>query len=344
MNTTIGYYPEVGTGPHAAVELLRNSRSAEVASAELATVMRCEIKNVSGSLARAVDSGLLVKRREGRACFYSYGNGTPPDPARDALLQQANHGAIARMAVVKLKGQMLGSVALAIACHTTPEVIDAALAPLVDAHKLTRISVLRSGVEMFDYRYSATWVPKDADFAFNAPDAAPHPALSPVAPPTIRRVSVDPLPRPAPAKPAPKPAVTLRELRSQAAPPTQPYDALVAGGELGRGMGMPIEQTAAKSSAVFGDLGWIINPVETIGGERATHLDEATLDAAMSLETVPNILEADDMVMALNSRGEFVIDLGGGDLVKFPPAQALCLKRFLDNTSVLEDLAAQGAV
>lgn len=328
MNTVTDYYPESGTGSFAVVELLRKNPSAEFVSAELAKVMQCTIKSVSGSLARAVDSGLLVKRREGRKTFYSYGAVTPPDPARGALLQPMPHSAIARMAAIKLKdGATLSSVTLAEQCHTTPEVIDAALAPLANAHKLTRISVLRRGVEMFDYRYSAFWAPKEADFDFEAPANVPHSALSPVAPPK---------PRPAPAPtPSPvNPATPWRKLGSLVGmnKAIEPCDALASGAVLGQKMGVPDSNLADAAKA----LGWQIG--------KATGLDGATLEASQSTDTVPNILEADDMVMALNSRGEFVIDLGGGDLVKFPPAQALCLKRFLDNTSVLEDLASQGAV
>lgn len=327
---TATYYPETGTGPFAAVELLRKTPGHEISSAELAKVMGCEIKNISGSLARAVATGLLIKRRDGRACFYSYGSGHPPAVPADALLRQADLGAIARMAVVKLRGTMLGSVALAIACNTTPAVIDAALDPLVRSHKITRISVQRQGVEMFDYRYSATWVPKDADFEFSGPTIAPHPTLSPVAPPAVKPAA--PVKKPAPVPPAVNPASPWhKDGNASRTAASQPHDALVAGGELGRKIGLPNKQTT-ESGAL---LGWQLH--------KGSVLDDATLDAATSAETIPNVLEASDMVMAINSRGEFVIDLGGGDLVKFPPSQALSLKRFLDNTSVLEELAGQGS-
>lgn len=302
MNVDASYFPEEGTGPRAAVEYLRAHPGVEVSSADMAVLMRVEIKNVSGTLTRAVESGLIAKRREGRACYYW---------VERKKLPQADHAAIARMAVIKLKGAVLSSVVLAEQCHTTPEVIDAALSPLVDAHKLTRISVLRGGVEMFDYRYSAAFVPKEGDFAFDAPAHVPHPALSQIAPP---KPHLAPAPTPAPVK------------------PIYPRDALEAGAELGRKVGIPDSKLA--DAAKF--LGWQIS--------NATSLDGATLEASQSAGTLPNILEADDMVMAINSRGEFVIDLGGGDLVKFPPAQALCLKRFLVNTSVLEELDARGSV
>lgn len=331
MSAAPAYYPETGTAPFNAVELLRQTPGKEISSAELASVMKCEIKNVSGTLARAVDAGLLIKRRDGRACFYRISNTVEPRPAEPDMLLHADHAAIARMAVIKLKGTMLGSVALAIACNTTPDVIDAALAPLVDAHKLSRISVLRGGKEMFDYRYSATWVPKDADFEFEAPGAAPQPSLSEIAPPASKPVAT-------PKKPAPVPPVTNppspwhKDGPSNRKPAVVPHDALAAGAELGRKIGLSPDK--ARDAALF--LGWQLH--------QAGLLDGATLDAATSTETIPNVMEASDMVMAINSRGEFVIDLGGGDLVKFPPSQAMSLKRFLDNTSVLEELAGQGAL
>lgn len=325
------YYPAEGTAIFNAVELMRQDPGKEIPSATLARVLGCDTKQVMAKLARAVDAGLLTKRRVGNASFYSYGAGKTAEVDANVLRQQADLGAIARMAVIKLKGTMLSSVDLGFACNTTPDVIDVALAALVEAHKLSRISVLRGGVEMFDYRYSATWVPKDADFEFKAPGAAPHPSLSAVAPPASKPVST-------PKKPAPVPPVTNpaspwhKDGPSNRKPAPVPHDALAAGADLGRQIGLPEEK--AQEAAAF--LGWQLY--------QAGHLDDATLDAATSTETIPNVMEASDMVMAMNSRGEFVIDLGGGDLVKFPPSQALSLKRFLDNTSVLEELAGQGAL
>lgn len=325
------YYPAEGTAIFNAVELVRQEPGKEISSATLARVLGCDTKQVMAKLARAVDAGLLTKRRVGNSSFYGWGSEKTAKVNADAPRLQADHNAIARMAVIKLKGTMLGSVDLAIACNTTPDVIDAALAPLVDAHKLSRISVLRGGVAMFDYRYSAAWVPKDADFEFQAPGAAPHPSLSAVAPPASKPVA-------APKKPAPVPPVTNpaspwhKDGPSNRKPAVVPHDALAAGAELGRKIGLPEDK--AQDAAAF--LGWQLH--------QAGQLDDATLDAATSTETIPNVMEASYMVMAMNSRGEFVIDLGGGDLVKFPPSQALSLKRFLDNTSVLEELAGQGAL
>lgn len=331
MSAAPAYYPKEGSGPRAVVDHLRQHPDVEFSSRQLSVMMNSSVKNVHGKLDAAVASGLLIRRMDGLASWYRWGAGNSSDLSNQALLQQVDHSAIARVAVIKLKGTMLGSVALAIACNTTPDVIDAALAPLVEAHKLSRISVLRSGIEMFDYRYSATWVPKDSDFEFKAPGSAPHPSLSAIAPPASKPVAPEKRTAPVPPKVTQASAShTDGPAKRQSAP--EPHDALAAGAELGRKAGIPEH----KAHAPVPVLGWQIRD--------AGQLDGATFDAATSAETVPNILEADDLVMALNSRGEFVIDLGGGDLVKFPPAQALRLKRFLDNTSVLEELAGQGAL
>lgn len=60
---------------------------------------------------------------------------------------------------------------------------------------------------------------------------------------------------------------------------------------------------------------------------------------------VPKIFEAEeDLVCAINSKGELVIDLGGTSniVIQFAPKQAQGLQRFLDNTSVLAELSARG--
>lgn len=58
----------------------------------------------------------------------------------------------------------------------------------------------------------------------------------------------------------------------------------------------------------------------------------------------PAVVHADALVCAINSRGELALDFAVGPPVQLPPAQALALKRFLDNTSVLEELAAGGSL
>lgn len=60
--------------------------------------------------------------------------------------------------------------------------------------------------------------------------------------------------------------------------------------------------------------------------------------------TQPKYFEAEDLVCAINSQGELVLDLGDANniVVQFGPAQALKLQRFLDNVSLLYELDAKG--
>ncbi len=210
------------------------------------------------------------------------------------------------------KDAICSSVQLAHLCGSTAEAIDQALSPLVDAGKLQRVPTQRAGVDMFTYRFGALWVPKDSDFQFADATAAPKAGISPVAPPKSKAKAapapapISPPPAPAPAAPAASPA--LAETSKQASTP-------------------------ATSSASTQE--------SSLGFRDATDLTETpdTLNVLVG-DLQPALIEAADLVLAINSRGEFVIDLGQGDLVRFPPAQALQLKRFLVNTTVLENLEA----
>lgn len=71
-------------------------------------------------------------------------------------------------------------------------------------------------------------------------------------------------------------------------------------------------------------------PPSTIRPALSEHLVQVKADSL--------VLEAVDTVCAMNSRGELAIDLGDGHQVKFQADQALIVKRFLANTSVLEEL------
>lgn len=72
------YKPEQGTAPGIAVEYFRANPGAELSSAKLADLLKMNVKNIAGTLAIPVSYGMLAKRREGRACFYSLGNGVRP--------------------------------------------------------------------------------------------------------------------------------------------------------------------------------------------------------------------------------------------------------------------------
>jgi hypothetical protein len=94
-------------------------------------------------------------------------------------------------------------------------------------------------------------------------------------------------------------------------------------------------------------LGW-----QQIADEPAQHFTVSQQDQetgpqgeldrnAAQASGTPIVLTAQDPVCAMNSKGEFAIDLGNGRHVSFKAADALVVKRFLDNTSVLEDLAGK---
>lgn len=77
-------------------------------------------------------------------------------------------------------------------------------------------------------------------------------------------------------------------------------------------------------------LGW-----QQVGEEPAQHL------AVPKQEHERETIGPDELVCAMNSKGELALDFLDGQQVQISPAQALTLKRFLDNTSVLEELAAR---
>lgn len=90
---------------------------------------------------------------------------------------------VASQAVAHLRNRTCGTRALAEICKAPPAFVDDALAPLVDAGKLMRINAFRHGAAEFDYRWSATWVPCDADLALCVGGGqAPLASISPVAP------------------------------------------------------------------------------------------------------------------------------------------------------------------
>ena len=90
----------------------------------------------------------------------------------------------ARQAVAHLRKRSAGTGELAVLCGIDASFLDDALAPLVDAGKLMRINAFRNGAAEFDYRFSATWVPVNADFELcKGGGHAPRAAISPVAPP-----------------------------------------------------------------------------------------------------------------------------------------------------------------
>lgn len=78
MKQANAYKPEQGTAPYIAVEYFRANPDTELSSAKLAEMLKVDVKNIAGTLAIPVSYGILAKRREGRACYYSLGNGVAP--------------------------------------------------------------------------------------------------------------------------------------------------------------------------------------------------------------------------------------------------------------------------
>jgi hypothetical protein len=330
------YTVRPGTKVEAALNHIRAAHPRKVATAELVEAIGIDSKNMVVLLTKAIEAGLIVVEKSGIKNLFSMGseNGAPGTTTGDL-------NALARQAVAALKGTLLSSPALAAVCNTTPGQIDAALAPLHQAGKLIRVDVMRGGVRMFDYRYGATWVPRDADFEQqSANQAAPMPQVSPVAPPK---------PKTAPSNPASP--WRNNDLRLNGSSTRPPPDALATGAELGKKAAAPatapVPAPAPAPTAAPAERIPVFTSPENLGWKLSTPpaVEPAVREAiAASLETAPSVLEANDLVCAINSRGELVLDLGDEDIVRFPPAQALYLKRFLDNTSVLEELAAQGSI
>lgn len=254
-----------------------------------------------------------------RADAFRDGNETPPVNATVSPVQIAreivSHLSTSRADEATHGRKVLSNFALAELCKVSPAQIDAALAPLVDAGKMTRISVLRSGTAQFDYRYSAAWVPTRADFALcEGGTAAPEPSISPVAPSP-----------PQPAPPAPAPAAT----------PPGPAPAHFAVGTdfVPADMVARIHGDAAFSRPAA--LGWGMEEEPEETGSR----DHVAAPAG-SLD-----LDVEDLVCAFNSRGELVLDLGGGVQARFKPNKALVLSRFMAGChEVLEAIAQRGGL
>jgi len=285
------------------------ARPQGVTNGEVAEAAGLKSENAGGALSGGINSGWLFKAKrklEHTRYFGTQQAATdwlcgehPPG----TILDHVTHSVIARAAVKSFRaGDIRSSFELAERCSCTPEILDQAFAPLVDAGKLLRVPTQRSGIDMFTYRFSSCWVPKDEDFNFHAAGATPKAAVSPVAPPKAKALSTAQAPG---SKPPAAPA------KARAAPATTPT------------------WSPAPSPS---NLGFAIasQPLAGTGG--------ASLDAVVECEG-NSLIDAGDLAFAINSEGEFVIDLGQGDLVRFSAGRALQLKRFLGNTTILEALA-----
>lgn len=294
------------------------NRPAGVTCEEFAEAAGIAKNNASVALSSGLKSGRLFKVRPPAGVTHYFADNSVatawaleshiagPEVQAPGPTKQSE---LARQAIRTFtKNAICSSVQLAHLCGSTAAAIDQAFDPLVAAGKLQRVPTQRAGVDMFTYRFSALWVPKDEDFQFADAPATPKAGISPVAPPKLKAK-----PAPAPAPIAASPAPQTRTVAS--APASAPAQ--------------------APASAV--DLA--LTHANTLGFRDTTEPTVApdTLDVLVG-DLESSLIEASDLVLAINSRGEFVIDLGQGDLVRFPPAQALQLKRFLVNTTVLECL------
>ncbi|MGE4244051.1 MAG: hypothetical protein AB7E83_26655, partial [Ramlibacter sp.] len=260
---------------------------------------------------------------------------------------------VARACVKSLRAGMLSSTAMAASCGVTPVLVDTSLAPLVDAGKLMRIPVLRDQVAQFDYRFSSRGLPTEEDFELcRGATVAPVATISPVAP----------------AAPAP--------LRHERKPPPLNELTREAGraGAASRVASRGLERSLASPAS----LGWAVAPASASEEPAAAAADcpaqavEGASQAAPTPEAesislppaeppvpapttsepeplaspriVGGVLHVDDFVCAVNSHGELALDFGGAGQALFPPAQALYLKRFMQNTTVIESLLERGLV
>jgi hypothetical protein len=262
-----------------------------------------------------------------RARAFAAGNEKP------GFRSDASPEAIAREAVAHMRKQMQSTFALAELCKVQPRQVDEALAPLVTAGKLTRVDVLRKGVAEFDYRWSATWVPTEADFAScKGGGSAPAARTSPIAPPAPGKLAS----APAPGSP------------SRSALPDDHVRTGRSGG-VSKAAKTSLDRAFAQSPQ---SVGWALAPSETKAREPETSRPSAETCASdrgtkgevldTSVKPVSLQIEVTDLVCALNSRGELALDLGDDVLVKFKPKHALVLTRFLAGTTVLEQMHARG--
>lgn len=315
-----------------------------------------------------------------RAAAYRAAKEQPAAPASDPPQPLQ----LARRAVGYIKKGTIGSAELAKLCQTTAPAVDAVLDPLVVPGRLIRVSVLRRGAPEFDYRLSAAWAPQEADFAVCAAvGTPPTPSISPVAPPSPKAISAPPSVRPqatiaersqasrnggassaanrtleqslstaaslgwAPAARAenqPTAAPVAPAASQPAAPPQAPAPVVAA----------PTHDTP-PAQPVASRLVRAVNALATQTGEDAGRIldwlcDDGLAQMALAFtgasQEVPGtgVLRVDDLVCAMNSRGELALDLDQARQVVFPPAQALYLMRFLVNTTILEALDATGCV
>ncbi len=319
------YAPALGSHGAIAMAHLKAAYPAKVSGTELAELLQIESKNVFACLRRAVEYGQVIMEKSGNRNIYALSDAQAGQQDATPAMSAEQLATYAKRAVMMMRNETRSSVHLAAQCNTTAGVIDTALAPLVDAKKLTRVDVVRGGQTMFDYRWGSCYVPQDSDFGTTGTHT-PTPQVSAVADPTIKN----------PASPWRK----AQALKLPGSLPTKPLDALTSGAELGK---KAVEQKPEQAEPQVLQpklpgvmLGWAAQPATA---EEPPEPDD------FGLVPDPMHIEVEgDIVCAINSLGELVLDMDGQAVIKLYPDQARALKRFLDNTSILEELAAGGAL
>jgi hypothetical protein len=257
--------------------------------------------------------------------------------------------AIARDAVKRMKNTVLSTSALSELMNVAPPAIDAALAPLVAEGMLTRISVQRKGAAEYDYRWSSTWMPKDEHFerCRGATVAPPAASVSPVAPPTPSRlVTTSPVPVPPRPIGARTPQEAAEQGRRGAATKTADNALQRAFSQPAATLGWAAAEAAAPAPApVAAATPAPTLPPATMAPRPAPNPAPAAPPAESKTEAVDasDVIDVDDLVCAMNDRGELALSIQGGRTVRFKPGRALQLKRFLSNTQVLEQVTGCAA-
>lgn len=340
------YTPALGSQAAIGMAHIRAMHPAPVSGSDLAELLHCDSKNVLQAMRRCVDYGLLQIEKVGVRNLYTLTEKEAlrgPDPAEVSAEQLQ---AYAKRAVIMLRGQTKSSVDLAAWCNTTPAIVDKALADQVNAGHLVRVDVLRGGQKMFDYRWGATYVPKDADFDSVGCGQAPEPRVQPV-----ENKALPPKPKKAPGTPT-NPASPWRKestlhrpgsedlkprmIMGHPGPELHPVDAVASGADMGR----VTPATEEPAQTITPEVKATADAIPTV---KAREMGEALLGWIPQLDAPAQYHDEPEPEFSITNRGELTILTVTGD-IELEARHALALKRFLDNTSVLEELATGGAL
>lgn len=330
------YTPTLGSQAAIGMAHIRACYPAPVSGSDLAELLHCDSKNVFQAMRRCVEYGLVTLNKVGVRNMYQLTDKGALETPETSEASAEQLQAYAKRAVIMMRNLVKSSVDLAAWCNTTPTIIDKALAPLVNEGKLVRVDVLRGGQTMFDYRWGATYVPKDADFDGAGCGQAPEPRVQPV-----ENKTLPPKPKKAPGTPT-NPASPWRKegnLQLPGSPDLKPRDALASGADFGRvtPATTPLEQTITPE---------VKATAEAIPTVKAREMGEALLGWIPQLDAPSAVADTDDEIppeFTISNTGLLCILSDTGD-IELEARHALALKRFLDNTSILEKLAAGGAL